>query len=58
MPALENLEKKMKAPGYEEKVKDDLKKANLEKLEGLQKKAAEIKAAMESFEKLALIDKN
>jgi len=48
----------MKAPGYEEKVSDDLKKTNLEKMEGLQKKAAEIKAAMESFEKLALLDKN
>jgi len=58
MPALDNLEKKMKAPGYEEKVSDDLKKTNLEKMEGLQKKAAEIKAAMESFEKLALLDKN
>ena len=35
MPALQNLEKKMKSAGYEEKASDELKKQNTEKLEGL-----------------------
>lgn len=57
-PALENLQKKMEAPGYEENVKDELKKANLEKMEGLQKKVADIKAAIANFEKLALAEQS
>lgn len=58
MPALENLESKMSAPGYEEKVNEQLKKANAEKMEGLQKKVADIKAAIANFEKLALSESN
>ncbi len=57
VPALENLEKKMKSAGYEEKVKDELKKENLEKMEGLQKKVADIKGAIANFQKLALLEK-
>lgn len=58
MPALENLASKMSAPGYEEKVDEGLKKANAEKMEGLQKKVADIKAAIANFEKLALLESN
>jgi len=56
MPSLENLEKKMKAPGYEENVKDDLKKKNNDKMDGLQKKVADINDAIENFKKLALLE--
>lgn len=57
LPSLENLEKKTNAPGYEEKVKDQLKKENIEKIEGLQKKVADIKGAIANFQKLALLEK-
>jgi valyl-tRNA synthetase len=58
MPALQNLEKKMNANGYEEKASDDLKAANAEKLEGLKKKVSDINDAIENFKKLALLEKN
>ena len=56
MPALQNLEKKMKATGYEEKVSVELKAQNDEKLEGLQKKVADINEAIENFKKLAELE--
>lgn len=53
LPALQNLEKKINADGYEENVSADLKKANAEKLEGLQKKVSDINDAIENFKTLA-----
>jgi len=55
-PAMENLERKMKAPGYEKNVKEDLKKANIEKLESLKKKVADIVAGIDNFKKLAQLE--
>ena len=57
VPAMENLEKKMNMPGYEENVKEDLKEANIVKLEGLKKKVADIEEAIANFERLALLEK-
>ena len=57
IPALQNLEKKMNANGYEENVSEDLKKANSEKLEGLQKKVSDINDAIENFRKLSELEK-
>ena len=57
-PSLDNLQKKISAPGYDENVTDELKQANLEKMEGLKKKVDEIKAAIAKFESLSLLDKN
>lgn len=54
MPALENLEKKMSAAGYEENVTEELKKSNVDKLDGLKKKVADIETAIGNFERLAL----
>lgn len=53
---LQNLEKKMSAAGYEDNVKEELKLANIEKLEGLKKKVADIEEAIANFEKLALLE--
>ncbi len=52
-PALESLQKKMSAAGYEEKASEDLKKKNIEKLESLQKKVADINDAITNFKSLA-----
>ncbi len=57
LPSLQNLEKKMNAAGYEEKVDDELKNMNFEKMEGLKKKVADIQDAIENFKRLALLDK-
>jgi len=56
-PGVENLERKMKAPGYETNVKEELKIANVEKLEGLKKKVDDIVAGIENFKKLLLLEK-
>jgi len=56
-PAMETLEKKMKADGYAEKVKSELKVQNEEKLEGLKKKIADLEAAVANFTKLAALEK-
>lgn len=58
LPLLTNLEKKMNANGYEEKVPEKLKADNIEKFEGLQKKVADIKDAIENFKNLALLEKS
>mmetsp|Transcript_28665 Transcript_28665/g.43308 ORF Transcript_28665/g.43308 Transcript_28665/m.43308 type:complete len:1084 (+) Transcript_28665:140-3391(+) len=57
LPAMTNLEKKMLAPGYEENVNDALKKANVEKLEGLKKKVADIEDGIKNLKKLAALEK-
>jgi valyl-tRNA synthetase len=53
---LQNLEKKISAAGYEENVNDELKIANIEKLEGLRKKVTDIEEAIANFERLALLE--
>ena len=53
---MEQLEIKMKTTGYQEKVPDDLKSANHEKLIGLKKKCADIEGAIASFERLLTLD--
>jgi len=53
---MEQLEIKMKTTGYQEKVPDDLKSANHEKLNGLKKKCADIEGAIASFERLLTLD--
>lgn len=58
MTPLQNLEKKINAAGYEENVKEELKAANLEKLEGLKKKVADVEEAIANFERLALLEQS
>ena len=53
---METLQKKMSMDGYAEKVPADLQKQNAEKLEGLQKKVAEIEEATANFERLSLLE--
>jgi valyl-tRNA synthetase len=57
MPALTTLEKKIGAPGYEEHVNEDLKLQNVEKLEGLRKKVADIEQALSNYKTLAALEK-
>jgi len=52
MPFVRTLETKLNANGYAEKVAEDVKKDNSEKLESYRKKAAELEAAIESFKSL------
>jgi valyl-tRNA synthetase len=56
-PAMTNLEKKIAAPGYAENVDDELKASNVEKLEGLKKKASDIEDAIAKFKKLEVAEK-
>eukprot|EP00978_Attheya_sp_CCMP212_P004890 scaffold10708_cov50-Attheya_sp.AAC.9 len=56
MPSLTQLEKKMAAPGYE-KVNDDIKALNADKLDGLKKKVADIEAAIENYTNLSKLEK-
>lgn len=56
-PAMASLEKKIAAPGYEKNVKEELKKANIEKLAGLKKKISDIQSAIENFKNLAELEK-
>jgi valyl-tRNA synthetase len=58
LPAMESLEQKMSAAGYEENVSEDLKVANIEKLAGLKKKVSDIEDAIAKFEKLAMAESN
>ena len=53
---MQQLENKMIAVGYEEKVPDDLKKQNVEKLEGLKKKITDIEEAIVNFERLLSLE--
>jgi valyl-tRNA synthetase len=57
VPLIEQLEKKMSTEGYEVNVPDDLKAANKEKLEALQKKKTDLEEAITNLEKLELLDK-
>ena len=53
---MENLEKKMAADGYQEQVAEELKQANMEKLDSLKKKVAEIEDAISKFERLMALE--
>ena len=55
---LEQLEKKIAAPGYEENVSDEIKAKNLDNLTGLKKKAADIEDAIANFKALEELEKN
>jgi len=52
MPLLKNLEKKVGSEGYKKGVKEDLKKKDGEKLDGLKKKVGDIEEAIAKFSKL------
>ena len=58
VPSLETLQKKMSADGYEEKVPEELKQKNKEKLDALQKTKAEIEEHIGNFEKLLKLEEN
>ena len=53
---LDQLQRKMAADGYEAKVPEALKKSNVEKLDGLKKKVADIEEAIASFERLLSLE--
>lgn len=53
---MEQLEKKMEADGYEKNVPDDLKQANIEKLEGYKKQVSSIEEAIANFERLLSLE--
>jgi valyl-tRNA synthetase len=56
LPAIESLEKKMAMEGYDEKVPEDLKKTNAEKLESYLVKKNELEEAIANLERLQLLD--
>ncbi|CAB9509855.1 Valine--tRNA ligase (Fragment) [Seminavis robusta] len=56
LPILNKLEKTIAAPGYKENAAENLQKENHEKLEGLQKKKADIEEAIKNFERLKLLE--
>ena len=53
---LDQLERKMAADGYAEKVPENLKKQNVEKQEGLKKKISDIEEAIVNFERLMSLE--
>ena len=53
---MEQLVKRMQVDGYEEKVPADLKKQNLEKLEGMKKKISDIEETIANFERLLKLE--
>ncbi|KAL7575005.1 hypothetical protein ACA910_010822 [Epithemia clementina (nom. ined.)] len=55
-PLIETLRKKMTADGYEENVPDDLKAANIAKMDALVKTKEEVESAMANFERLAALE--
>jgi len=57
LPLIHSLEQKISAEGYEEKVPEDLRKSNQEKLESLQKTKLDLEEAIANMEKLELLDK-
>jgi valyl-tRNA synthetase len=56
VPVLESLKLKMAAAGYEENADEELKLANKEKLDSLEKKVADIREALANFERLAALE--
>lgn len=57
LPFVRTLETKMNAAGYEEKVSEDVKKENAEKLASHQKKVAELEVAIDNFKRLLAAEK-
>lgn len=55
-PAIESLEKKMAMEGYDEKVPEDLKRTNSEKLDSYLVKKKELAEAIANLERLQLLD--
>ena len=55
--ALIRLEKEIAKPGYAENVKDIIKAQNMDKIEGLKKKVADLDAAIANMERLAQLEK-
>ena len=53
---MDNLQRKMAAPGYEDKVPEKLKADNIEKLDGLKKKVSDIEEAIANFERLLSLE--
>lgn len=58
VPSIETLERKMASEGYEEKVPEDLKKKNKEKLDALEKKKGDLEEAIANLEQLCLLEKS
>jgi valyl-tRNA synthetase len=56
MPAIHTLEQKMAADGYQENVPEDLKLANMRKLESLLAKKSDLEEAIANLEQLQLLD--
>jgi valyl-tRNA synthetase len=56
LPAIQTLEQKMAADGYEENVPVDLKEANQKKMESLIGKKSDLEEAIANLEKLQLLD--
>lgn len=53
---LQQLEAKITASGYEDNVSEDIKKTNLERLDGLKKKMADIEEAITNFKNLQALE--
>lgn len=56
MPAIQTLEQKMAADGYDNNVPEDLKEANTKKLVSLMGKKADLQEAIVNLEKLQVLD--
>jgi len=56
LPFVRTLETKMNAAGYEEKVSEDIKKDNAEKLASHKKKVAELEVAIDNFKRLLVAE--
>jgi len=58
VPQIHQLEHKMSADGYEDKVPEELKTSNTERLESLLKKKTDLEEAIANFKKLELLEKS
>jgi len=56
LPALKKLEAKVSSAGYQKDAKEELKKKDKEKLEGLRKKVNDIQDAIANFQKFAELE--
>jgi valyl-tRNA synthetase len=53
---MQQLEARMAAPGYEGNVSDELKATNIERLDALKKKIADVEDAIANFKNLAALE--
>jgi valyl-tRNA synthetase len=58
LPAIQSLQQKMTADGYQDNVPTELKEANQQKLESLLGKKSDVEDAIANLEKLKLLDTN